>query len=106
MAASGRKVFILLIVVSLCAALCGGCSGLKYHNIYMAAAFGAAVGAIVGHQSDECAAGAGIGAAAFAAGEFLRQVDELDEQKEKEVEKAAKEVARGDALLDSPLWQP
>jgi hypothetical protein len=71
---------------------------LRYHNIYMAAAGGALIGAIVGHQSDECGAGAAIGAAAFATGELLRQIDNLQE---KELEEAANAVARGEYLCAS-----
>jgi hypothetical protein len=95
-----RRPLISLVVMLLCISLCGGCSGLKYHRIFMAGLGGAAVGAIIGHQSDECAAGAGVGAAVFAAGELLHQVDDL---KERDVKKAAEEVAQGTDLL-SPTY--
>lgn len=93
---SYRKSIVMLIVVSLCISLCGGCAELKYHNLFGAALAGAAVGGIVGHQSDECEAGIAVGAAVFFTGELLRQVDDL---KEEEVEEAAEEVARGNYLL-------
>ncbi len=87
---------VMLTIVSLCISLCGGCSGLRYHNLFGAALAGAAVGGIIGHQSDECANGIAVGAAVFFTGEMLRQIDDLKEQ---EVEKAAEEVAKGNHLL-------
>jgi hypothetical protein len=99
MATRHRRGFISLVVVTLCVVLCSGCGNeLKYHNIYMAGAVGALVGVIVGHQSDEDAAGAAVGAALFATGEWLRQVDELND---KELKEAAEEVAREDRMLRS-----
>jgi len=92
-----RKTFIVLTIVSLSISLCG-CQGLEYHDLYVAGIAGAAVGAIVGHQSDECAAGAGIGAAVFATGELLSQIDDLPQQRE--VEEAAEEVAKGTDLFN------
>ena len=91
-----RKTFTVLAIVSLSISLCG-CQGLEYHDLYVAGIAGAAVGAIVGHQSDECAAGAGIGAAVFATGELLSQIDDLPQQRE--VEEAAEEVAKGTDLF-------
>jgi hypothetical protein len=93
-----RTTFTTLILASLCIWLCG-CQGLQYHDIYMSAAGGAAVGAIVGHQSDECAAGAAIGAAVFATGELLSQIDDLSDKDKREIEEAAEEVARSGAPL-------
>jgi hypothetical protein len=93
-----RGIFVVAILASVCVVLSGGCRNLEYHKIYMTGLAGAAVGAIVGHQSDECGAGAGVGAAVFAVGELLHQVDEMP--REKKMEKAADEVARGDSLLD------
>lgn len=101
--ASHRRPFVSLVVLLLGVFLCGGCSDLSYHKIFGAGVIGAGVGAIVGHQSDECGAGAAIGAAVFATGELLCQIDHLNE--EKKVEKAAEEVARGDALLDPMRWE-
>ena len=91
-----RKTFTVPAIVSLSISLCG-CQGLEYHDLYVAGIAGAAVGAIVGHQSDECAAGAGIGAAVFATGELLSQIDDLPQQRE--VEEAAEEVAKGTDLF-------
>jgi hypothetical protein len=90
-------VFVGALLLAACILPAGGCRELKYHDIYMSAALGAAIGAVVGHQSDECAAGAGIGAAAFAVGELLHQVDNLPRR---DLERAADEVARGNVLLD------
>lgn len=92
-----RKAFVVTILLFVCVALSGGCQHLEYHKIYMTGLAGAAVGAIVGHQSDECGAGAGVGAAVFAVGELLHQIDDMP--KEKKIEQAAEEVARGDSLL-------
>jgi hypothetical protein len=74
---------VALIVLSL---LLGGCGeGLRMSNIYRSALFGALVGVIVGHQSDEDGEGAAVGAAVFGVGELLDQLDNLDHtQKEKE----------------------
>jgi len=93
-----RRVFTIITLVSVSISLCGGCQDLKYHRIYMSAIAGAAIGAIVGHQSDECGAGAAVGAGVFAAGELLHQIDDLPKQKK--LEKAADEVARGESLFD------
>ena len=91
-----RKAFITLIIVSLCVGLCGGCESLRYHNIFVAGVIGAAIGGIVGHQSDECPEGIAIGAGVFAAGELLRQIDEQNKER---VEEAAEEVSKGNDLL-------
>jgi len=99
---SHRIPFVSLAVLLLGVSLCGGCAELKYHRIFMAGLGGAAVGAIVGHQSDECGAGALIGAAVFATGDLLFQVDKLNEKK---MEKAADDVAKGDNLLDLAQWE-
>lgn len=96
MSARGYKTLVACILLSF-VALSGGCQELKYHRIYMTALGGAAIGAIVGHQSDECGAGAAVGAAVFAAGELLHQIDDLNERK---LEEAAEEVSSGDSLLD------
>ncbi len=60
--------------------------------------------AIVGHQSDECGNGAVIGAAVFATGDLLHQIDQYNEKKK--VEEAAEKVAKGDSLLDSMWSEP
>jgi len=90
-----KKWVVVLLIASLVISLCGGCSGLKYHNIYRAAFCGAAIGAVIGHQSDECEAGAFLGAAVFAVGDLLHQMDDLSE---KRLEEAAEEVAKGNPL--------
>lgn len=98
-----RRSIVMLIVVSLCISLCGGCAELKYHRLFGATLCGAAVGGIIGHQSDECEAGVAVGAAVFFTGELLRQIDHLNEE---EVEEAAEEVAQGDPLLSPVYLQP
>jgi len=98
MSTRARKALAVIVLVTVTVSLCGGCQDLKYHHIYMTALAGAAIGAIVGHQSDECGAGAAVGAGVFAAGELLHQIDDLPKQKK--LEKAADEVARGNDLFD------
>jgi hypothetical protein len=90
------RIVALGLIASLLVSLCG-CSdpGLKYHSIYVGSLVGAAVGAIVGHQSDEAGAGAIIGAVVGGTGEYLRQVDKINERA---VEQAAADIARGDYL--------
>jgi hypothetical protein len=95
------KLLITLLALSLCVGLCGCSNGggggdLKYHQIFGAGLLGAAVGGIVGHQSDECGAGVAIGAAVFATGDLLCQIDRLNEKKVREAED---KVAQGDDLL-------
>ena len=92
-----RWIAVLLVGI-LAASLCGGCSGLKSLNIYQAALLGAGIGAIVGYQSDECENGALVGAAVFAVGDLLCQLDSASEEK---LEEAAEEVAKGSPL---PLY--
>ncbi len=100
--ASHKRSLVGLVVLLVGISLCGGCSSdLKYSQIFGAGLCGAAVGAIVGHQSDECGNGAAIGAAVFATGDLLHQIDQINEKKK--VEKAADEVAKGDTLLDL-MW--
>ena len=83
-----NKTIVVFLLVSLTFSLCG-CSGFKYHNIYTSALCGAAIGAVIGHQSDECENGALLGAAVFAVGDLLSQ---LDDQSKKDLEEAADEV--------------
>jgi len=101
--ASHRRPLVSMVVVLMCMSLCSGCSGLKYHRIFMSGVAGAVIGGIVGHQSDEDAAGVAVGAALFATGDLLFQIDDLNEKKK--VEEAAEEVARGDSLLDHMRWE-
>jgi hypothetical protein len=104
---SRNRSLAVVLIGSLLIALCSGCATtgsrgggleLKYHNIYMASLVGGVVGLIVGHQSDEDAAGAAIGAAVFGVGEFLNQLDNQPER-ERDLEEAAEEVAAGQAYL-------
>ncbi len=106
MGKSLEKSLTTLLVLSLCLGLCGcggGGSDLKYHQIFGAGLLGAAVGGIVGHQSDECGAGIAIGAAVFATGDLLCQIDQLNEKKVKEAED---KVAQGDDLLSRAATEP
>jgi hypothetical protein len=76
---------IALVISSLLLAGCG--EGLRTSDIYRSALFGALVGVIVGHQSNEDGEGAAVGAAVFGVGELLNQLDNLDHApKEKERE--------------------
>ena len=84
-----HKMVVALLLVSLTLSACG-CSGFTYHSIYTSALCGAAVGAVIGHQSDECENGALLGAAVFAAGDVLSQ---LDRQSKRKLEDAADEVS-------------
>jgi len=79
--ASHRRPLVSMVVVLMCMSLCSGCSGLKYHRIFMSGVAGAVIGGIVGHQSDEDEAGVAVGAALFATGDLLFQIDQLDEEK-------------------------
>ena len=95
---SHRRFLVSAAIVLTCMSLCSGCSDLKYHRIFMSGVTGAVVGGIIGHQSDEDAASVAVGAALFATGDLLCQIDKLNEEK---MEKAAEEVARGTNLLNS-----
>jgi hypothetical protein len=73
--------------------VCGGCcdcghseNSIKYSPIYGSALFGGVVGLIIGHQSNEDGEGAALGAAVFATGCLLSQIDQLKPEKEKEEE--------------------
>lgn len=73
---SKTRFFLAIIAVSLL--LNAGCGeGMKWKPVYNSAMFGALVGGIVGHQSDETGAGVAIGASVFALGEILSQSDDL-----------------------------
>ena len=102
--ASHKRPFVSLVVLLAGISLCGGCSDLKYSEMFGAGVLGAGIGAIVGHQSDECAAGAGVGVAVFVTGDLLHQIDQINEKKK--LEKASEQVARGDSLLDSIRSEP
>ncbi|MGD8500400.1 MAG: hypothetical protein PVJ86_07115 [Phycisphaerales bacterium] len=73
-------------VLGLCSGCNSGCSdggnGLKISPIYESALWGALIGGIVGHQSEEPGEGAAIGAAIFGVGELLKQSDRHHKEKE------------------------
>lgn len=100
--ASHRRPFVSLVVLWVGVSLCGGCTGLKYGEIFGAGALGAGVGALIGHQSNEGGTGAAVGAAILATGDLLHQIDQINEKK---LEKAADEVAKGSDLLNPALWE-
>lgn len=81
---------VIVLFVSLVLSACGCCNDggkrLKLSPIYQTALCGALIGGIVGHQSDEAAAGAALGAAVFGVGELLNQTDRMP-HKEKEHKK-------------------
>ena len=83
-----RKTSVVIVIIgSLVLSACGGCSNessgsgrLKLHPIYESALWGAAIGAIVGYQSDETGEGAAVGAALFGVGTLLQQTDKMPEE--------------------------
>lgn len=94
-----RKLLASLIVTSLLVSLCGGCQGMKYSKITGGAVGGALIGWIIGHQYDEDGNGALIGAGAGALVGLAAALDDLPPEPKEKLEKAAKEVYRGDALV-------
>ncbi len=87
---------VIALVVSLVLSACGGCSSscdssddgrLKLHPIYESMLWGAVIGGIIGHQSDEAGNGAALGAAVFGVGALLKQTDKMPhERKERKRE--------------------
>ena len=79
----------IVLIASLAISACGGCSSnsgdssarLKLHPIYESALWGAAIGGIIGYQSDEAANGAALGAAVFGVGTLLRQTDKMPHER-------------------------
>ena len=79
---------VIVLVVSLALLACGGCSSgdssdsgrLKLSPIYKSMLWGAAIGGIIGHQSDEAGNGAALGAAVFGVGALLKQTDKMPDQ--------------------------
>jgi gas vesicle protein len=81
---------------------CGGCAELRWHPVYTSALVGAAVGAIIGHQSEEEGEGALIGAAIAATGELLQQSDMLagkEKAKKCDKEKQNKESEKEEIIV-------
>ncbi|MHC4169875.1 MAG: hypothetical protein ACYSWQ_23245 [Planctomycetota bacterium] len=87
-----RKVTVMIVLaVSLVVLVCGGCNSdggndgrLKLSPIYESALWGAAIGAIIGYQSDETGEGAGLGAAIFGVGALLHQTDKMSDKQHRE----------------------
>ncbi len=80
---------MIALTLSMVFLACGGCSSnngndrpLKLHPIYESALLGAAIGAIVGHQSDETGNGAAVGAAIFGVGALLEQTDKMSNKRQ------------------------
>jgi len=82
---------VIVLIVSLLLSACGGCSSdssgggrLKLSPIYESALWGAAIGGIIGYQSDEAGEGAALGAAIFGVGALLQQTDKIPEQRKED----------------------
>jgi hypothetical protein len=79
---------VIVLTISLVLSACSGCGSdngsdgqLKLHPIYQSALLGAAVGAVIGHQSDEAGNGAALGAAVFGIGALLEQTDRMSDKR-------------------------
>ena len=86
-----RTPVLLLLTISLVLSACGGCGGnsshdgrLKLHPIYESALWGAAIGGIIGYQSDEAGEGAALGAGIFGIGALLEQTDKMSDKHREE----------------------
>ena len=101
-----RKLLASLIVTSLLVSLCGGCQGMKYGKIAGGAVGGALIGWIIGHQYHEPGNGALIGAGAGALVGLAAALDDLPPQPKENLEKAAKDVREGNALLSRGYLTP
>jgi hypothetical protein len=98
-----RTPVVIVLIASLVLSACGGCgdngsSGgnhLKLSPIYESALWGAAIGGIIGYQSDEAGEGAALGAAIFGVGALLQQTDRMShkdrEHKHKDKDKREEE---------------
>ena len=94
MEAKWKKAVSAVLTVVLLVVLSGCCEEHSSNNgkhfrlspIYGSALFGAIIGGIVGHQSDEGAEGAGVGAAIFGVGALLGEIDRVNEEDECEHE--------------------
>jgi len=83
-----RTSVVIALFGSLVLSACGGCSSdssgsgrLKLSPIYESALWGAAIGGIIGYQSDETGEGAALGAAIFGVGALLHQTDKMPEER-------------------------
>ena len=105
MKTKNRKTSVVIVLIaSLVMSACGGCSSdssgagrLKLSPIYESALWGAAIGGIIGYQSDEAGEGAALGAVIFGVGALLQQTDKMPEQRredkhEEEEEEEGQEV--------------
>ncbi len=90
MEATLRKAVSVVLIVILLAAL-SGCNEehrsdngkpIRLSHIYQSAIGGAIIGGIVGHQSDEGAEGAAVGAAIFGVGALLGEIDRVNKDAE------------------------
>lgn len=88
----------IVLIVSLILSTCGGCGGdssdggrLKLSPIYESALWGAAIGGIIGYQSDEAGEGAALGAAVFGVGALLKQTDKMSDKKPEQKEEQQEE---------------
>jgi len=89
---------VIVLIVSLILSTCGGCGGdssdggrLKLSPIYESALWGAAIGGIIGYQSDEAGEGAALGAAVFGVGALLKQTDKMSDKKPEQKEEQQEE---------------
>lgn len=102
-----RTPVLLSLTVSLVLSACGGCGGdsgqggrLKLHPIYESALWGAAIGGIIGYQSDEAGEGAALGAAIFGIGALLEQTDRIpDKRREHEDENREKQQEEQEVVI-------
>lgn len=87
-----KRTVISVLMASLTLSTCGGCgegnSGgrLKLSPIYEQALWGAAIGGIIGYQSDEAGEGAALGAAILGIGALLQQTDQMSGKRHEDKE--------------------
>ncbi len=117
MEATLRKAVSVVLIVILLAAL-SGCNEehrsdngkpIRLSHIYQSAIGGAIIGGIVGHQSDEGAEGAAVGAAIFGVGALLGEIDRVnkdDDDEDEDDEEDEEEVVfqiRNDNGSETPV---